>query len=233
MVPEVSKFLEAAIRYAQQGWFVFPIRANAKQPPLTPHGCRDASKNLDQVRRWWARYADANIGVATGAASGIVVLDIDAKNGKSGHQSFGHTQQFGPFRTLVHTTPNGGLHVFFKHPAIAIRNRVDLLPGIDVRGDGGYVLLPPSVVEGRRYAALSYPDGELAVLPEPLLALLREGEWSWPEPSTVYSIDVPIDERITDQRRISGILRRQLKAIVAMNTRLKPPVPWFEGLLFL
>ena len=74
---------DTAISYAQKGWAVFPLIPNSKKP-LTTHGLKDASKDIRQIEEWWTKWPDANIGIATGAISGIDVVDVDVKNGAKG-----------------------------------------------------------------------------------------------------------------------------------------------------
>src|SRR5690606_29518363 len=117
----------------------------------------------------------ANIGVPTGAASGLVVIDIDTKNGTDGFAAWCQLMdrlEVHYHRTFSHTTPTGGFHLFYDHPGTPIANTVGLVPGVDVRGDGGYVLIPPSTVDGAAYE-VEYDDVDwLAPLPGPLVDLL-------------------------------------------------------------
>ena len=72
-----NKLLEAAIKYATEyGWAVFPCSSTSKKP-LTPHGCKDAKKNVGAIKAWWKKWPDASIGVATGTASNLIVIDED------------------------------------------------------------------------------------------------------------------------------------------------------------
>lgn len=148
--------LDDALAYAARGWHVFPCKPRGKTP-ITAHGVKDATDNLDQVRAWWTATPDANIGLATGGASGVIVIDID---GREAEERYG-------LMLLTHgapgspTCPDGasvrtgnGWHLYLTPPGgVAIRNSASkLAPGVDVRGDGGYVIAPPSVhPTGRRY----------------------------------------------------------------------------------
>src|SRR6516165_4849410 len=101
----MSALLDAALNYAKLGWKVFPLVPGQKRP-LTMHGSKDATSNPDQIRAWWTQNPDANIGVATGSVSGIVVLDVDCKNDKDGYASLRNldiTQE----DTLCQSTPSG------------------------------------------------------------------------------------------------------------------------------
>jgi len=168
---------EAALHYARDGWFVFPLFGKA--PLKGSNGHRDATKDVEQIQAWWKTYPRANIGLATGSLSGLIVLDVDPRHG--GHQSFQALEKrYGVVpETRMSRTAHGGLHRFYQHPRDGKRypNAIELegLPGIDVRGDGGYVVLPPSKLYGR----LSYVWGNtnVPIVPAPqwfLEALTRE-----------------------------------------------------------
>jgi hypothetical protein len=111
---------------------------------LVPHGVKEATTDKETVRRWWTQRPDANVGIATGVVSGIVVLDVDPRHG--GDRSLaGFECQHGLLpKTVVAITGGGGRHLFFAYPCVVVRNAIGLAPGLDVRGDGGYVIAPPS-----------------------------------------------------------------------------------------
>lgn len=146
-----------AIGYAERGWSVLPLSHRGKTP-ATENGVKDATTDVNRIERWWGRHRDgANIGVATGRVSGIVVVDIDGPEGRESWKAL--TDQHGYPFTLAQITgrEDGGQQLFFRYPAdlelpARIPNRAGLRPGIDVRGDGGYVVVPPSVhPSGARY----------------------------------------------------------------------------------
>ena len=112
------KQLDAALRYAARGWPVFPCRGKI---PLTAHGFRDASMDAATIEAWWRENPDALISVATGRASGVVVLDIDVKH--AGPNGWDALEEIGaPLPdTPMASTPSGGTHVFFD-PAGARRS---------------------------------------------------------------------------------------------------------------
>lgn len=131
--------LAAALWYAGQGMPVFPCIPGGKRP-ATRHGLHDATTDLDQVRRWWTQTPAANIGLPTGHR--FDVIDID---GPEGYRSLADLKRVRRFperwwgRVL---TPRGGMHVYIH--ATGAGNRAAMVPGIDYRGQGGYVLAPPS-----------------------------------------------------------------------------------------
>jgi hypothetical protein len=114
--------------------------------PIPQNGLNGSSNNPDDIRAWWAKWPFANVGVRTGAINGIVVLDIDPRSG--GDDSLAqllavHGQL--PDTTEV-LTGGGGRHIYFKHPGGNVRNSAGKLgPGLDIRGDGGYVVGPGSL----------------------------------------------------------------------------------------
>lgn len=144
------------------GFCVFPVTAPSHygsapgKRPLIKEWPQLATTDPQQIEAWWSRWPEANIGVATGRPSNIWVLDVDMKSGGPDGLSTLRKleQEMGPFPdTLTAITGSGGLHLYFRYdPEAPVRSRADVLPGIDVRGDGGYVVAPPSLhVSGSRY----------------------------------------------------------------------------------
>src|SRR3972149_4715354 len=167
--------VEQALTYASREWAVFPCR---NKIPLTPHGYKDASKDVEAVMRMFSEHRNANIAIATGKVSGIFVLDIDVKNGAGGLESLSDLDR--EFGELPHTveaiTWSGGRHIFFRYPEKGVGCKTGIRPGIDVRGDGGYVIAAPSVIEGKGYEweVEHHPDETMiADAPEWLLGLLE------------------------------------------------------------
>jgi uncharacterized protein YdaU (DUF1376 family) len=184
--------LEAALTYAERGWLVLPLHAavggactcgkpcsSPGKHPRTKNGLKDATTSREQVRKWWTLWPDSNVGILTGRKSGLLVIDVDDKNGAKGSESLAalaapHKQ---PLDTYTVSTGNGK-HLYFRYPECAvIKNTVGTLgSGLDVRSDNGYVVAPPSLhVNTRHYHVEA--DRPLAVLPEWLLALMtRNGK---------------------------------------------------------
>jgi hypothetical protein len=140
----VNPHLVAALDYARRGWPVLPCKPHGKIP-LTRHGLHDASTDPDQFHQWWGRWPTANVGLATGLA--FDVLDVDGPEGLDSlpkHLDAGDTVD-GP--TVVTGT---GWHVYVTPTGHG--NRAGILPHVDWRGAGGYVIAPPSVhPSGARY----------------------------------------------------------------------------------
>ena len=169
-----GELLDAALDYAARGWPVFPVAGvaapgvcacrdgancgHAGKHPLTRRGLREATCSASRILGWWRSWPAANVAVATGAAAGIVVVDVDLPKG--GEESLGVLSEGGLVlpATLTARTGGGGLHLFYAHPGRESRNRAGGLPGagalrgIDLRGDGGYVVAAPSAhASGARY----------------------------------------------------------------------------------
>jgi hypothetical protein len=119
--------------------------------PLITDWLRQATIETKTIRKWWAQWPNANIGVVTGKVSRIVVLDIDNRHqGAASLQAL--EKQNGPLPEGPQVITGGGCHRYFAHPGFLVRNKVNLLPGVDVRGDGGYVVAPASLHKsGRTY----------------------------------------------------------------------------------
>lgn len=117
--------------------------------PRTRNGLHDATTDAGTITRWWSMWPDANIGMPTGKASGVVVLDVDEFDSLTALEEEHGKLPDGP----VVLTGGGGLHLYFRAPDLVIPNSASKLgPGLDIRGGGGYVVLPPSLhVSGKRY----------------------------------------------------------------------------------
>lgn len=156
--PTLPRLGPSALWYAKQGWAVFPLAPNGKQPLLSKrdggNGLHDATTDLDQIRAWWQRYPEANIGLPTGHL--FDVIDID---GPTGIESM-HALEPGALPDIHGKvgTPRG-FHLYVKNTGDG--NRAGVRPGIDYRGQGGYVVGPPSQIDLRRYAWLIKPSPEI------------------------------------------------------------------------
>jgi hypothetical protein len=190
---------EYALFYAEQGFRVLPLHSlrspdscscgletcsSIAKHPRTLNGVKDASNVPDDVREWWRLYPDANIGIATG--KGMLVIDIDPKHGGS-LEALNALIPLPP-TVMVHTG-GGGLHLYF-HCSLAhsIRNSVGkLAPGIDIRGENGYVVAPPSMhASGTRYRWGSHKG--FALIPDALHDMVTERFSSDTSPSSLPSL---------------------------------------------
>jgi hypothetical protein len=141
-----SSNVEAALDLARRGFYVFPI-ADGKKSPALCRWSREATTDEATIRRWWSSHPCANIGVATGP-SGLIVVDIDNKDGKDGAASLALLEMLYEQlpTTLTVRTASGGRHIYLRG---ACRNSVCKLgAGLDVRSAGGYVVAPGSLLDG-------------------------------------------------------------------------------------
>lgn len=203
---------------------------------LVPHGVREATTDAQLIKEWWAVYPDANIGIATGTISGIVVLDIDPAH--QGDRTLSRLMdRLGDLPpTWTVETGGGGNHVYFRHPSAEVRNSAGKLgPGLDVRGEGGYVVAPPSRhASGGRYswyAERHIKDHDLADMPQWLLERVADSL------HTVVSDAIPtrIAEglRNTTLTSAAGAMRRKGFSAKAIQAALRvtnqescvPPLP--------
>jgi hypothetical protein len=183
---------EAALSYAERRLPVFPTGRDKR--PLIPNGLLNASTNPYDIRAWWRRWPDANVAVRTGQPSGLVALDIDGDAGFDSLHDLERRHGELPDTASV-VTPSGGQHFYFKWPGVPVKTTAGVIAsGIDVRGDGGYALVPPSETDAGPYvrdseapvaampnwlvdATRDHPAGSRrpAVPPETWVTLLRDG----------------------------------------------------------
>jgi len=216
--------LNDALCYASRGWPVFPCRRRGKEP-LVPGGFKATTTDPATIRSWWRRWPDANIGLATGRPSGLIVLDVDPRHGGD--------ETLLDLPPLPHTveclTGGGGRHVYLQWPGFAVRCRPNAFgPGLDLKADGGYVLLPPSVhPSGRRYTweLSSHPDDTpIAALPDWLLDMIRPASTS-PEKSEGCHTQDPV-RLLVGRRTLAFIAQgapigeQRLRAVAAARNLL-------------
>jgi len=249
----MSDLHEAARHYAMQNIPIFPVHtpdpsgrcscrdaacANVGKHPRTRNGLNDATTDIARINAYWSRRPDANIGIRTGYASRRFVVDIDPNAG--GYDSTDTLQaRYGPFpASLAVHTGGGGLHLHLAWPPQGmIRNSAGKLgPGVDVRGQGGYVLGPPSLHRsGTRYAWTGLDDAtEMAAAPPWLLALIVERPLA-PQPVSDVPAEtgpIPEGQRNSALARAAGAMRRHglseaeiLAALERVNIdRCRPPL---------
>jgi hypothetical protein len=197
--------LEAALRYLARGWSVVPAAEGGKRPIVKWETYQDGLPSEAQVRGWFERWPSANVAVVTGAVSGIVVLDVDPKHG--GEESLARFAARGGLpETIEAETGGGGRHIYFKHPGFEVRNRTGLAPGLDLRGDGGVIIVPPSIhPSGRPYRwRKGHAPGELVPAPLPdLLLVPRFGDTERGHPLAYWRRLVR--EGVTEGRRNATI----------------------------
>lgn len=220
-----------ATAYARRGIPVFPLWwptpqseapcacgkpncANVGKHPigeLAPKGLHSATTDLAVIARWWRTCPDANVAIPTGAASGVFVLDVDPRHG--GDESLYELERRnGELPEAPEAiTGSGGRHIVFAHPGREIRNSSGKLgPGLDVRGDGGYIVAPPSLhASGQRYrwdAGRHIADLEQPPAPGWMLAALIEER---PLPAAPVGDLIPAGARNATLASLAGSMRRR------------------------
>jgi hypothetical protein len=164
-----------AAAYANAGIPVFPCASLGKQP-LTRRGFQDATADLGGVTNWWQRWPGANIGIPTGVASGVDVVDVDVHPGGNGYGAMerARAEGFATKWAWLVRTPSGGLHAYYRCNPEGEQQRSWQVPGqhVDFRGDGGYIIAPPSQVETADGEVRSYEVVAVAQhQPEPVDAV--------------------------------------------------------------
>src|SRR5690606_13129278 len=155
MITHKAELMQAALEYARRGWRVFPCRPGDKRPMKGFRWRDEATIDEETIKRWWKRWPEANIGLATGGGrdgDGVVELDVDGEEGKRCLREL--EVAYCPLpRTLEARTGGGGRHIFFKAPNWYIPNSANKIGRkLDIRGDGGYIVAPPSIHRsGKRY----------------------------------------------------------------------------------
>ncbi len=234
--------LNAALSYASVGLPVFPCRPD--KSPRTKRGFKDATTDPKQIKAWWCKWPDASIGIPTGKVSGIIAIDVDILDSWEGLVA----DQGGEPDTLQAKTgrEGGGWHVIFRHPGMPVScTSGKLATGIDVKGDGGYIIVPPSIhSSGTEYAWL---DDDYALLeftgfnllkfwdfvadiPEWLLKLIRNSHYR--SADLVGEKRIPAGKRHDELMSIAGTMRNRgmgveeiMAALLVANTnRCDPPI---------
>ena len=249
-VIDSPQLLRAALNYARRGWLVIPLhsptargcscgRADCQsvgKHPRTRNGSKDGSRDLATIREWWERWPDANVGITTGEASGLLVLDVD---GAQGEQSLIDLAQRGLILPDTYTvrTGSGGQHLYFVWPEGAdVRNSArKIAHGLDVRGVGGLVAAPPSLHKsGRRYE-VNESATDAVPCPEWLLSLIREtqgpqAQQSAPAAGAVASEPIragnrtPILSSLIGKLHSKGVPRESiLESALSLNRTFDPP----------
>jgi hypothetical protein len=230
-----------APKYAEKGFSVFPVQPGEKRPcgRLVPNGVKQATTDPQKVRDWWNGVPSANIGLATGT---VFVIDLDVKNDTDGIKEWERlrAENGGAPHTTAVRTPSGGIHLYYRAPAsVEIKNSAsELAPGVDVRGHGGYVVAPPSMLDDGGTYTFMKGSQKLADAPFWLVSMVRK-DTDGPPQNGQQREPADLPESVTDGRRNNylarwgGRLRRygmtaeEMKAALsAVNqNRCTPPLP--------
>jgi hypothetical protein len=249
-----NPFLDAALDYARRGLAVVPLHwpenggcsCKNKDKCGTPgkhprwhkadleHGVHSATKDEHIIRRWWARWPKANVGIATGKESSLIVVDIDPRNG--GDKSLKRLPGNLPI-TPTSRTGGKGEHYLLKHPENGCRIENDLgfagFAGIDLKSDGGFIVaLPSRHISGDDYYWKLNLDTPLAPTPNWLLELIKKESTPDRKAAPVGEV-IPKGERVKTLRSLAGTMRKRgmnepaiLAALEAINqTQCETPLP--------
>jgi hypothetical protein len=229
---------EAALRYLKRGWSVLPLRHGDKRPLIPWDHLQQTHPDPATVAQWFSHATGANVGIVTGEISNLIVLDVDPKHG--GDDTLAELERrFGALpETVEARTGGGGRHLYFTHPGSFVPNRAGLKQGIDLRGDGGYIVAPPSIhPNGQPYAwAPRRSPEEIALAPLPRWLLFtghglraRRSLADWRQ---LVHEGVPEGERNSTIASLTGHLlwhgvdaQVALELLLAWNrTRCRPPL---------
>lgn len=219
-IPPEDMTLARAQACAAEGWPVFPVAPNLKTP-LTKHGFKDATTDAEAVRKTFEKNRNANIGLRTGAESWLAVLDADVKNRARGFESLASLGELPPTLTVI--TPSGGRHYYFLYPEGGLRSKNGILPGLDLKCDGGYVLAAGSSIDGKVYE-YEDPETPIAALPPAILAKLRSlfgGRRAAAKPKLNGAGPIPEGERNATLASLAGGMRRKGLNQAAIAAALK------------
>jgi hypothetical protein len=173
MPPET---LRAAFEYLEHGWTPLPLQPRSKQPLLRWHRLQRERPKAANIEQWWSLWPEANVGILTGAASRLAVVDLDGPEAQALTETHGL-----PDAPTVRT--GEGIHIYCSVTG-PMRSAVGLRPGIDLRADGGYVVAPPSIhPSGRSYVWVVPPGNVLPplpawALPQDTQGLERKARWA-------------------------------------------------------
>ncbi|WP_160167652.1 bifunctional DNA primase/polymerase [Methylomonas sp. MK1] len=192
-MPTIESRFEYASKYAALGWPVLPLHwitergicscgksdcRSAGKHPLLQKGLLDAATDTKTLNAWFNKWPQANIGIRTGAASGIFVLDVDPRHGGDDALEQLKSELGSIPDDVVQVTGSGGSHICFRYAGPECRSTTNFYPGIDLRGDGGFIVVEPSNhVAGGDYfwdGASPLEGAKLPELPSNLLAKLRD-----------------------------------------------------------
>jgi hypothetical protein len=200
----VSELHQAALAYCRHGWSVIPVAVAGKRALVPWKPWQQMPPGPDQLATWWQRWPAANLAVITGRVSGLVVIDIDLRHrGHGALTELETTHGDLPWSAVVET-PSGGWHVYVAHPGGRVANSASRIGlGVDIRGDGGLALLPPSRGENSAYRWAVGGPATVPDIPAAWVTLLRPAPRPRrPAPTVGQELGGP-----RDARRLTGVLR--------------------------
>lgn len=227
---------ESALYYERMGLAVFPLAPRSKKP-LTHNGCKDATTDPGQIDAWWNRWPDANIGIATGSKSGglvVIDLDIDEDKGVNGYEVLTAWQrEHGTLPdTAMSITGRGGYHYLYRDAA-QWKNRAGLYEGVDIRGEGGYIVAPPSIhPNGRRYEWEQNPsEYGFTSVNDKVIQFLSPAPKEWDKPGFQCQAEISEGKRTAALISLIGSLKGKclpneaiMAAVIKTNEGYLPPL---------
>ncbi len=244
-----------ALKYRKRGWSVIPIHSvfnghctcgmahrnnnsAGKHPVIYWEKYAKTKASLNEIRDWYeSEYIDSNVGIVTGKISNLVIVDVDGIAGVKALQKLGlHV----PGKTLCSRTGGGGYHLFYRYPVNeTVRGKLLLLEKVDIKGDNGYIVLPPSKHKsGNRYKWLNDPfDTPILPLPRVLIELIKKRKEVEKEDGGKLYADRLIDgvgegERAHSASRLAGrylnlgMTKHEVVVVLTdWNARNSPPLP--------
>ena len=230
---------QTAVDYWKQNLSVIAIRPRDKKPLIAWEEFQTRKADQNEIKSWFDKWPDANIGTVTGQISGMVVIDIDSEEAKDTLKELAGEYDL---ESAPRSRTGRGWQLFFKHPGVPISNRAGVLPGLDVRGDGGYVILPPSIhPNGKTYRWEVPLNGDLPKLPVELFKLITSsgsGQDTRERFNTAQALaGVPEGQRdetlfrLACKLRSADIPRDMAEALILEAARnCQPPFPESEAL---
>ena len=217
----MTAMLRSALRLAERGLAVFPCVPGGKEPACA-NGFKAASADAAVIEAWWRTRPDCNIAVATGVVSGIFAVDIDGIDGELGLRRL--EAEHGELPATVEVITDKGRHCYFRMPEVQVRNSASKVADrVDVRGDGGYALVPPSLhPSGRRYTWSVDSATSFAAAPDWLLTRIGRPGAAVPAPPAEWRdlVRDGVGEGLRNQTvtRLAGyLLRRRVDPLVALE----------------
>ncbi len=216
---ESVSLMYQALEYAKRGWPVIPLHnptpykncscgnvncSSVAKHPRTKNGFKDASVRPITICNWWQQWPYANIAIKTGYESGLVVIDVDPRHGGDvSWRKFSEENNLG--KTLEVRTGGGGFHLYYKSSDSKITNKTNILPGVDVRANGGYIIAAGSQHKTGNFYEWTNSES-IIELPEDLRKLFNNEKAK--EPSSTKEI-ISVGTRHTTLMSLGGLLRRQ------------------------
>lgn len=236
----MSQLLEIAMNYAKRGWPVLPLHTpnmglcscglqcpSPGKHPRIKGGINAASTDPSVINSWWKNWPKANIGIATGGVSKLIVIDLDERHG--GVESFRNWEKKYPASTSLIAKTGGGFHLFFAADGHCLKSRAGILPGVDIRANGGYVVAPGSLHHsGQAYSWICQENNDPSPVPLPLVKLIETREANDKELSgNKNNFQGKRNNLLTS---IAGVLRREAchpelieQALMAINQAIYSP----------